>query len=114
MKNSDDKPRLISRGVILPAAAVGAGLFGGSVVGATLARGLSRTPGMVDKLRKMTPKQRKKFLRAISLITSSVGGAAGAGASGISYAMLQRELEKKKAIEKKAMYDAFFDELRRL
>lgn len=113
MKKKEDRGSVIPKGILLPAAAVGAGMFAGSLMGGTLAKVLSETPGMAQKISRMTPAQKRVFLRRIRLATGAIGGTAGAGVSGISYSMLKKELDKReKASQKTAMYEAFFDELR--
>ena len=110
MSKKDDG-RILTRGVLLPAAAVGGGLFAGSIVGGTAARALLRTPGMRRRISRMSPQERATFVRRVGMATGSVGGAAGAGVSGISYGMLKRELEKReksKENEKKASFESFF------
>jgi len=112
MKKTEDRGSVIGKGVIAPAVAVGAGMFAGSLMGATAAKALSRTPAMRQKLSRMSPAQKKKFLSRIRIATGALGGTAGAGVSGISYGMLKRELDKReKATQKTAMYGAFFVEL---
>lgn len=109
-----DKDHIVTRGVLLPAAAVGSGLFLGSIVGGTSARALLRTPGMKRRIARMSPQERAAFVRRVGMATGSIGGAAGAGVSGISYGMLKRELdkrEKRKESEKKASFEAFFAEM---
>ena len=113
MKKKEDRGSIIPRGVLLPAAAVGAGMFAGSLMGGTAAKALSETPAMVQKLSRMNPAQKREFLRKIKLVTGALGGTAGAGVSGVSYAMLKKELDKReKASQKTAMYGAFFTEMR--
>ena len=112
-KNTDSRASVFGKGILLPAAAVGAGMFTGSLVGGTAARALARTPGMRQKLSRMTPAQKKRFLMTLASITTAIGGGAGAGVSGLSYAALKREMDKKEA-EKSAMYLGFFDEMRLL
>ena len=107
----------ILRGALLPAAAVGTGIFAGSILGANLSKAIVNTAGMKQFLRNATQEEKARFFRRLKLATGAVGGASGAATSGISYAMLQQELEKRKKAkerEKTAMYAAFFDELRRL
>ena len=115
MKKNQDSSSVVGKGVLLPAALAGAGMFTGSLVGGTAARALSRTPGMRQKLSRMSPAQKKVLLNRIAGITTALGGAAGAGVSGLSYGLMRKELDKKeKAMSKSAMYAGFFDELRRI
>ena len=106
----------ILRGALLPAAAVGVGIFGGSVIGSNLARAIVRTPGM-EQFMKGSDAEKARFLQRLKMATGAIGGASGAATSGISYAMLQEEIDKRqraKESEKTAMYESFFEELRRL
>lgn len=113
MKKTEDKASILGKGVLLPSAIVGAGMFTGSLVGGTAARSLLNTPGMRQRLSRMTPAQKQKFMKRLSSITTAVGGGAGAGVSGLSYSMLKKELDKREA-EKSAMYRGFFSEMRSL
>lgn len=113
MKKKEDRGSVIPKGILLPAAAVGAGMFAGSMMGGAAAKALSETPAMRQKLSRMSPAQRKVFLQRIRLATGALGGTAGAGVGAISQSMLKKELDKReKASQKTAMYEAFFDEMR--
>ena len=113
MKKKEDRGSIIPKGVLLPAVGAGIGMYGGSLMGGTMAKVLSETPGMAQKISRMTPAQKRVFLRRIRLVTGALGGTAGAGVAGITQAMLKKEVDKReKALQKTAMYEAFFDELR--
>lgn len=113
MKKKEDRGSVVTKGILLPAAAVGTGMFAGSLMGGAAAKALSETPAMRQKLSRMSPAQKKAFLQRIRLVTGALGGTAGAGVSGISYSLLKKELDKREnASQKTAMYEAFFDELR--
>jgi len=112
-RTKEDTGSIVTKGILYPAAAVGSGMFLGSLAGGTLAKALAGTPGLSAKLKRMTPAQREVFLRRLRMGTGAIGGASGAGVSALSYSLLKKELDKReKASQKTAMYSAFFDELR--
>lgn len=101
------------KGAVVPAAAVGGGMYLGSLVGGTASRGIVNSKGMKQFLRRASRAEKKKMLSRITTISRGAGGIAGGAVSALAYKALQDELKKKDA-EKTAMFLACFDELRRL
>lgn len=111
--SKNEKGYPVLKGALVPAAAVGGGMFLGSMMGGTASRAVLNTPGMKQYLQRATPAQKKRLMSRIGTVSRGVGGATGGAISAISYKVLQDELKKKDA-EKTAMFLACFDELRRL
>jgi hypothetical protein len=113
-KEKKDKGSVFGKGVVLPALGVGLGMYAGSAMGGTAARALANTPGLRQKLSRMTPAQKKKLLARVSYGTTAVGGVAGAGLGALIHDNVKKELAKKKgsSLQKTAMYLTCFDELR--
>lgn len=94
-KNSD-KGRPFSKGMLLPAAATGAGMFAGGMMGAAATRAVLRSPGMRQKLSRMSPAQRKAFREKALLVTNTAGNMAGAGTGYLAHSLFQDEMDKRK------------------
>jgi hypothetical protein len=97
-----DEGRPFSRGMLLPAAATGVGMFAGGMMGAAGARAILRSPGMRQKLSRMSPAQRKAFREKALLVTNTTGNMAGAGAGYLSHALFQDEMDKRKKSREKS------------
>lgn len=111
----EDTGSPIIKGVLLPAAAVGGGMFLGSLAGGTLARAIQKSKKVQEVVGRMSPAERQKLLYRIRLGTTGIGTAAGAASSALAYRALQEELDKRKrSREKTAMYLACLSEIREL
>jgi hypothetical protein len=114
--SKEEKGYPLLRGALAPAAAVGGGMFLGSVMGSTAARAVLRTPGMKQYLQRANPAQRRQLVDRITMATKGIGAVSGGAISGISYKILQDELKKRSpgSSEKTAMFLFCLKELREL
>lgn len=96
-----DNGRPFTRGMLLPAVATGAGMFAGGMLGAAGARAILRSPGMTEKLRRMSPAQRKVFGERALLVANTAGNVAGSGAGYLAHSLFQDEMDKRKKSKEK-------------
>jgi|SaaInlStandDraft_7_1057024.scaffolds.fasta_scaffold00038_75 hypothetical protein len=96
--STDKKPTLLGA-VLPPVLATGAGALVGGVAGGVATRAMLRSPGVRQRLSRMTPEQRRKLVQTVEMLGGPVIGTAGAVGSLATRDYLEAKLQKRKQME---------------
>lgn len=96
--SSDRKPSLVEA-VVPPVLATGAGALAGGVLGGMATRAALRSPGVQQRLRRMSPDQRRKLVNTVEMLGGPVIGTAGAVGSLATRDYLEAKLKKRREME---------------